>query len=175
SLRDCRVLGPDELRLSLDEAKEIAPGALSAEQVEALWREADGRFTPFSASSYSATGLPRLHVPSAAGPLVASEEAVLVDPAPAIVALQREGDLIGALELAVLKAPELVEDLLRTAGPRYQEEGLLERLHLLLSALPESYSRSDRVLEWRLVAGVAANDYQEAFEDADAYLRTHAA
>lgn len=175
ALRDCRVLGPDDLRLTLAEAREIAPGALSAEQVEELWREADGRFTSFNAASYRATGLPRLNVPSATGPLVPFDEAVLVDPAPAIVALQREGDLVGALELAVLKAPEMVEDLLRTAGPRYQEEGLLERLHLLLSALPESYSRSERVLEWRLVAGLATNDYHQAFEDVDAYLRTHAA
>lgn len=174
-LDDCQTVGPEVFRVSLQEAREMAPGALAAEQVEALWTEADGRFTPYTSAAHRAAGLPRLNVPSAAGPLLAREEAVLFDPAPAIVALQREGDLIGALELAVLRVPEHVEDLLRMAGPRYQEEGLLERLHLLLSALPESYARSERVLEWRLVAGVAANDYHEAFEDADAFLRTHAA
>lgn len=173
--RKFQVIGEETLRVTLTEAKEMAPGAIAIEQVEKFWRESDGQFTLYNTAIHRAAGLPRLNVPSSSGPLLPVDEAVLVEAGPAILALQREGDLLGALELAVLKAPELVDDLLRTAGPRYQEEGLLERLHLLLSALPEGYARSERVLEWRIVAGVAAKDYHEAFEDADSFLLTHAA
>src|SRR5690606_29347584 len=41
--------------------------------------------------------------------------------------------------------------------------------------LPDSHSHSERVLEWRLVAGIAANDYQQALADVDAYLAAHVA
>lgn len=169
------VMAEEALRLTLSEARQMAPGALTSEQVEKLWRESQGRFTSYSAVVQRAAGLPQLHVPSPSGPQLPADEAVLVDIGSAIAALQREGDLIGALELAVLRAPELVDDLLRTAGPRYQEEGLLRRLHLLLSALPEGYARTERVLEWRIPAALAADDYHDTFEDADAFLRTHSA
>jgi len=175
NLEGFHVISEYSLRVTLSEARQMAPGALSSQQVEQFWREADGRFTRYNAAAQRAAGLPQLNVPSSGGPLLPVDEAVLIDPGPAIAALQREGDLVGALELAVLRAPELVEDLLRTAGPRYQEEGLLERLHLLLSALPEGYARTERVLEWRIPAGLAANDYHQAFEDADSFLRTHEA
>lgn len=170
-----QVVGQESLRLTLDEARELAPGSLPGQVIEALWREADGRFTDFTSSAHMAVRLPRLTVPSPAGPLAATRNATLVEPRTAVVLLQREGDLVGALELAVLRAPEMVEELLRHAGPRLQEEGLLQRLHLLLTALPQAYSLTERVLEWRLVAGTWANDYSAVFDDVDTYLQTYTA
>lgn len=169
------VVGQERLRLTLAEATELAPGSLPGQVVEALWRETDGRFTDFTSAVHMAVRLPRLTVPSPAGPLVEARNAALVEPRTAVLLLQREGDLAGALELAVLRAPEMVEELLRHAGPRLQEEGLLQRLHLLLTALPEAYSQTERVLEWRLVAGTWANDYGAVFDDVDAYLETYTA
>ncbi|HET8985679.1 MAG TPA: hypothetical protein VFN03_07960, partial [Trueperaceae bacterium] len=169
------VVGPERLRLTLAEAMDLAPGSLPAQVIESLWREADGRFTDFTSSVHMAVRLPRLTVPSPAGPLVEARNASLVEPRTAVLLLQREGDLAGALELAVLKAPEMVEELLRHAGPRLQEEGLLQRLHLLLTALPEAFSQTERVLEWRLVAGTWANDFSAVFHDVDAYLETYTA
>jgi hypothetical protein len=169
------VVGPERLRLTEQEARGLAPGSLSAQVVESLWREADGRFTDFTSSVHMAVRLPRLTVPSPSGPLVETRNAALVEPRTAVLLLQREGDLAGALELAVLKAPEMVEELLRHAGPRLQEEGLLQRLHLLLTALPEAFSQTERVLEWRLVAGTWANDYSAVFEDVDTYLESYTA
>lgn len=174
-LRRCLVIGPDGLRLTLDEARNIAPGSLPAQVVESLWRESDGRFTDFTSAVHLAVRLPRLTVPSPAGPLVEQRHAAPVEPRTAVLLLQREGDLARALELAVLRAPELVEELLRHAGPRLQEDGLLRRLHLLLTALPESHSHTERVLEWRLVAGTWANDYSTVFSDVDSYLEAYTA
>ncbi len=169
------VFGPDELRLSLDEAELLVPRAVPVGQVEGLWLAAGGRITELLRRANGLAGIPPLTVPSPVGALVDLQDARLVDAPLAIQALRREGELVAALELATLKAPELVEDLLRQAGPRFQEDGLLQRLHLLLSALPDSYSRSERVLEWRLVAGFAAADVASVLADADAYLAVHMA
>jgi len=174
-VRRCDVIDARELRLTRGEALELAPASLPEQVVEALWRDAHGAFTEFMAAAHRAVRLPRLNVPSAAGPLVDVRDGALVEPRTAVQMLQREGDLAGALELAVLRAPELVDELLRLAGPRLQEEGMLQRLHLLLSALPEQYAKSERVLEWRLVAGTWTNDYADVFADVDAYLETHTA
>ncbi len=174
-LERCHVLGPETLRLSLGEAQAAVPGALSTAEVEALWRSTEGRFTELSDRGQRAARLPKLLVPSAGGSLRLERDAALVEPRLAVLALQREGNLVAALELAVLHAPELVEGLIRAAGPRFQEEGLLARLHLTLSALPEPYSSNESVLEWRFVAGFAAGDHAEVLNDVDAYLETHAA
>lgn len=174
-LRRCLVLDEDFLRVRREEAAAIVPGGLGPEAAERLWRASGGRFTELAAVAHQAAGLPRLHVPSPAGPLLPESAAELVDVRQAVYAFMREGDPISALELAVLKAPELVEDLLKHAGPRFQSEGLLARLHVLLSALPESHSHTERVLEWRLMAAWAANDYQEVLADVDAYLAAHVA
>ncbi|HEX7001912.1 MAG TPA: tetratricopeptide repeat protein [Trueperaceae bacterium] len=174
-LSRCYVVGPEQLMVTREEAGGMLPAALDQAAVEALWRRSRGRFTELSSMANEAVNLPRLNVPSPEGPVLPQGREELVDPRLAVYAYVREGDPISALELAVLRAPELVDDLLRTAGPRFQSEGLLERLHLLLSALPESHSRGERVLEWRLVAGVATNDLQGVGEDVDAYLSAHSA
>lgn len=170
-----RFLGPAELRLPLSEAELLVPRAVAPLQVEEMWRSVDGRFTDLLRAAHRLVGLPALAVPSPSGALVDAHEAQLVDAPLAVQALRRVGDLVGALELATLQAPALVDDLLKQAGPRYQEEGLLRRLHLLLSALPEEYSHSERVLEWRLVAGFAAGDIATVLPDVDAYLAVHVA
>jgi|GEM_PF-132282 len=174
-LSRCLVLDEGFLKVTLDEAIALAPGGLGQAAVERLWRTSEGRFTDLASAAYQAAGLPRLHVPSAGGPLLPESAPELVDVRQAIYAYMREGDPVSALELAVLKAPDLVDDLLKHAGPRFQTEGLLNRLHVLLSALPESHSHSERVLEWRLVAGIATNDYQGVLPDVDAFLAAHTA
>jgi len=75
----------------------------------------------------------------------------------------------------VLGAPDLVDDLLRTAGPAYHERGLMRRLHLLLAALPPAFQRQERVLEWRLLAALDVGELAAAAPDVDAYLETHVA
>jgi tetratricopeptide (TPR) repeat protein len=169
----CTVIGPEELRLSQEEAAWIVPGALAPDALRALHRETGGRFTELLERAHRQAGLPLLRVPAAGGPLVAAPEAELVDAALTVRALQLDGHLIEALELAVLQAPELVEGLLRQAGPAYQEHGLLARLHLLLSTLPDPYASAERVLEWRLVAALAADELSSVAAVVDEYLEQH--
>lgn len=171
----CRVHGPEALRLTQAEAGAVAPGGLGADRVEALWRTSEGRFADLIADAQRWAQLPALPVPGPDGPMVAQRDAVGVAPDQAVRALWREGDLVEALELAVLAAPELVVDLLRQAGPAYQERGLAERLHLLLSALPAPHDRQERVLEWRLWAALAVGELGTVVADVDAHLLAHPA
>lgn len=171
----CTVLGPDELRVPLAEAELAAPRAVAPAELAELWRSAEGRFTPLIQRAHRLAGLPSVSVPGPTGSLVAKDQAQLVEAPLAVQALRREGELVAALELATLKAPEMVDELLRQAGPRFQEEGLLPRLHLLLSALPEAHARSERVLEWRLVAALASSDLAAVLPDVDAHLAVHVA
>ncbi len=174
-LQRCRILDEAALRVRVDEARAALPAALSDAVVADLVSASGGRYGTLSALAQRAAGLPRHLVPTPQGPLLDVAEAELVEPSLAVLALRREGDLVAALELAVLRAPHLVEELLRTAGPRYQEEGLLTRLHVLLSALPESLGGRERVLEWRLVAALAAGDLAVVAPAVDAHLHAHSA
>ena len=171
----CLRLGREELRLSLAEAEQVAPGGLGHERVAELWRTTEGRFTDLMGAAHTAVGLPPLNVPAPAGPLRSADRAEPVPSALAVRALAREGDWIDALELAVLAAPELVDDLLRTAGPAFHERGLTRRLHLLLSALPPAYARQERVLEWRLVAAADTGELPSVLPYVDAHLAAHRA
>ena len=171
----CEVLDQRALAVLPREARAALPAGLSDEAVASLLRESEGGFGTLTARALREAGLPRQLVPSPDGARVDDTSAEVVEPALAVLALRREGDLVGAFELAVLRVPHLVEDLLRHAGPRYQEEGLLERLHVLLSAVPEPYARRERVLEWRLVAALAADDLGAVAPEVDAHLQAHAA
>lgn len=173
--RVATVRGPEELRLRRDEVDGVLPRSLPAAGVHELLLRTGGRFGELLLEAARAAHLPLPKVPGPFGPLLAEEEAELVDPALAARALAQAGDPLGALELAVLRAPELVEELLRRAGPAYQERGLLERLHLLLSAVPPPYADRERVLEWRLVAATAAGALGDVVDAVDAHLATFAA
>jgi tetratricopeptide (TPR) repeat protein len=167
------IVGPDDLRVAPAEAPRIVPGGLDGDVVAELQRATAGRFTDLVTKANQLAQLPPLHVPSPAGRLVPAAEARLVAPAVAVQALQHEGAYVEALELAVLRAPDLVEDLLRTAGPAHQEHGLLRRLHLLLTAVPAPYATRERVLEWRLVAALAADELAAVVADVDAHLQAY--
>ncbi len=164
------VIGRDTLRLSPHEALQIAPNGLPPETLKALYADADGRYTPFTGAAARAVGLPRVYVPTPFGPAVANDDAESFAAEVTVQALQREGRLVEALDLAVMRQPELVEALLRRAGPAYQEEGLLPRLHLLLSSLPDPYRGAERVLEWRTVAALSVDDVASVAEEVDEHL-----
>jgi hypothetical protein len=168
-------LGPLDLALTADESLALAGDLLSPASARSLRNRAGGRYPQFVALMNGQLGLPVPEVPGPAGsskPVAAAEP---VPPALLIAALRRQSRLVEALEVAVMSAPDLVEELLSQAGPEYQQRGLLRRLHLLLSSLDPPWSESERALEWRLVAGSAENDLQEIIPCIDRHLELHGA
>lgn len=159
-----------ELALSAEEARSVAPHELSDEQVRLYHKRSEGRIVEFLSLAQREVGLPLPSVPAPDARMVPPDQARGEEPRLVVRALQREGRWTEALELAVMAVPELVDDLLRMAGPRFQEEGLLSRLGLLLDALPDPYRTTERVLEWRLVSGLARGDMQEIAIQADEHL-----
>lgn len=171
----CLVLDAADLAVTREDAAMIAPGGLSAAELDAVHRDTGGRFTDLLTLSHERAQLPRFPIPTPMGPVLPRREAEVVDVPLAVLALQREGRPVDALELAVRAAPEMAEDLLRTAGPAYQDEGALPRLHLLLSSLPQPYRSLERVLEWRFVAAFATNEWRALVEEVDAHLEAFTA
>lgn len=169
------VRGPAQLVVQPSEADAIVARALDREAVDELLLATGGRFGDLLREAARAVHLPLPKVPGPGGPLVATEDAQAVDASLAARALARDGDHVGALELAVLGAPELADEFLRRAGPAYQEKGLLDRLHLLLSALGPPYRTRERTLEWRLVAAAGTGRLADVLDAVDAHLAAFAA
>lgn len=174
-LGGCLVFGPEALCVTRPEADLVVPAGLGRERTDQLYAESAGRFTVLARLANEAAQLPHMPVPSPVGPMLPRSGGEAVDVPLAVLALKREGRSLEALELAVRAAPDVVEELLRAAGPAYQDEGALPRLHLLLSSLPQPYRSLERTLEWRLVAAVAAKDWQSVAAEVDAYLEGSAA
>lgn len=173
-LPGCCVLGPEDMALTLAEAREMSPRGLNDEELQKIWRRAAGRMVDVLTHGLRAVDMPLPTLPTPDGRLLPPSEARGEEPRRVVQALVRERRVVEALELAVLAMPEGVEDLLRTAGPQFQEQGLLARLGLLLAALPEPHARGETVLEWRLVAGFATGDVADVLPAVDAHLEAFA-
>jgi len=169
-LSRCQMVGPEVLHVTRDEADLVLPAGLPEDQAEAIYSESGGRFTQLASLASEAARLPRLPVPSPHGPILPRQRSEAVDIPLAVLALRREGRQLEALELAVRGAPDMVDELLRTAGPAYQDEGALPRLHLLLSSLPQPYRSQERTLEWRFLAAAASNESASLMDEVDAFL-----
>ena len=168
-------LRQEELALSPEEAAELAGHYLSRDETQLLWRSSGGAYTTFKNSVCRLRGAPLPYIPSPQGDLIASGDEALVSPPLLLDTLQRLGRHIEALDLAVMSMPERVAEMLEEAGPAYQAEGLLARLHLLLTSLDDEYQRHEKVLEWRLVAGFNQSDYAELLPIIEAYLQDNEA
>ena len=168
-------LRQEELALSPEEAAELAGHYLSRDETQLLWRSSGGAYTTFKNSVCRLRGAPLPYIPSPQGDLVASGDEALVSPPLLLDTLQRLGRHIEALDLAVMSMPERVAEMLEEAGPAYQAEGLLARLHLLLTSLDDEYQRHEKVLEWRLMAGFNVSDYSHILPGIEAYLEDNEA
>jgi hypothetical protein len=166
-------LGPLDLAVSAEEATALGAHSIAPAAARAYRRRTSGRYPEFMALVRQELGQPPIPVPSPAGDLRPATEAEAVSPELVITALRKQSRLVEALEVAVMSAPELVEDLLTQAGPDYQQRGLLHRLHLLLSSLDKPWIDRERTLEWRLVAGVGVGDLKDLLPDLDRYLQAH--
>ncbi len=168
-------LRQEELALNPDEAGEVAGHQLSSDEINLLWRSSGGAYTAFKNGVCRLRGAPLPYVPSPQGDLVTPGNEALVSPPLLLGTLRNLGRYIEALDLAVMSMPERVAELLEEAGPAYQAEGLLARLHLLLTSLDDAYQGQEKVLEWRLVAGFDQSDYNELLPTIEAYLKDNEA
>lgn len=168
-------LRQEELALSLGEAEVLAGHYLSSDETRLLWRSSGGAYTTFNNSVYRLRGAPLPYIPSPQGDLVVPGNEALVSPPLLLDTLQRLGQHIEALDLAVMSMPERVAELLNEAGPAYQEQGLLARLHLLLESLDDVYQQHEKVLEWRLLAGFSQSDYTQLLPVIEAHLKNNEA
>ena len=168
-------LRQEELVLEPDEAGELAGHQLGSDEIDLLWRSSGGAYTTFKNGVCRLRGAPLPYVPSPQGDLVTPGNEALVSPPLLLGTLQNLGRHIEALDLAVMSMPERVAELLEEAGPAYQAEGLLARLHLLLTSLDDAYQRHEKVLEWRLVAGFSQSDYKDLLPVIAAYLEDNEA
>ena len=168
-------LRQEELALNSGEAEELAGHYLSGDETQLLWRSSGGAYLTFRNSVCRLRREPLPYVPSPQGDLVASGNEALVSPPLLLDTLRRLGRHIEALDLAVMSMPERVAEMLEEAGPAYQAEGLLARLHLLLTSLDDEYQQHEKVLEWRLVAGFSQSDYTQLLPVIEAYLKDNEA
>ena len=164
-------LRQEELALTAEEAELLTGHFLSEDEKRTLWRSSGGAYLTFMNSVCRLRGLPLPHIPSPQGALAPPGEEVLVSPVVLLGVLQKLGRYVEALELAVMSVPERVAEIIGEAGPEYQEQGLLERLHLLLESLDDCYRGGEKVLEWRLVAGISQSDYSYLLPVIETYLR----
>lgn len=164
-----------DLALTPEEAEALAGHHLTPEERQLLWRSSEGAYLTFRNGVCRLRGVPLPYIPSPQGDLVVPGNETLVSPELLLETLKRLGRHIEALDLAVMSLPERVAELLEDAGPAYQEQGLLARLHLLLESLDDRYQQHEKVLEWRLVAGFSQSDYLRLLPAIEAHLRDNEA
>lgn len=168
--RGARRIDTEQLQLTLAEATELAPRGVADDEIRRCYKRTNGAYTAFLAAVHAHAGLPALQLPGPTGPRLSRGDGRLFEPRRVLRALVRAQDWEAALELAALRVPEAIESVVADAGPAMQEAGRLRRLHLVLSALDAAYQRSETVLEWRLVAAVAAGEQQAVLPDVEAHL-----
>ena len=162
-------LSRETLRLRPEEARALAAGRLSDAEGEVVFKTSDGVYLDFVRGVARLGGGEPPLVPSPRGALRAPGDEVLVSPEALLDVLLRLGRAVEALELAVMSRPERVPEVLKEAGPVYQEEGLLGRLRLLLESLDEK--ETEEVLSWRLVAAGSQGEHAPLLPTVQAFLR----
>lgn len=167
-----RVVLSSRLGLSFEEAQQEAPD-LSAEAVNHLWRITDGAYLDFLTGLHRLTGelAPEIPTPRGATRRPLGEE-VMVDPAVFLDVLLLQRRFIEALDVACRRVPHRVREIITDAGPAYQDQGLGERLYLLLRSLDDEYLADKTVLEWLLVAAAHAGQLSSVLPLVEACLQT---
>lgn len=168
-------LQPTELKLTNAEAKELVAGTLSERETTILYQTSRGAYATFWAGLQTIRGEPEPRVPAPHTKLVGSEHQKLVDPEALLDALLRLSRYVEALDLAAMKSPSRVPEVLKEAGPVYQEKGLLGRLYLLLQNLDAVDQDNEEVLSWLLVAAINRGEYRELLPKIEQFLDVHEA
>jgi len=134
-------LGPEELALTLEEARALARelGAGDEDGVRSLWEEAAGVYEPFRQALHERLGLPPLFRPYPQGPEPPASGAGPFDPGRALALLLRQGRLLEAFPLAVRHDPETALRIAEEASEVFLARGEYARLAGLLEELLARY------------------------------------
>ena len=166
-------LGRDTLKLRPEEARALFMGRLDDAEGSVVYKTSGGVYLDFIKGLSRLRGEAPPFVPSPKGALKAPGDEVLVSPDALLDALMRLERFTEALDLAVMSLPERVPDVLKEAGPVYQEEGLLGRLRLLLESLDAK--ESEEILSWRLVTAGSQGEHAPLLPTIQTFLRRHEA
>lgn len=167
-------LSQSEVKLTPVEARVMA-GVLSEDQVSTLYSVSDGAYYTFL------TGLKRIKgeadplLPTPSGVLIPADRERRVAPKALLDTLMRLKRYVEALDLAVMKLPACVPEVLKEAGPVYQDQGLTGRLYLLLQSLEAKYQNNEEVLSWLLVAAVGRGEHRELLPRIEQFLSLYEA
>lgn len=163
-----------ELKLTLAEAREMA-GMIDEDHLEVLYKAADGAYYTFLTGLCRIKGDPYPLVPTPTSSEVPGDRESLFAPEALLNTLLQLKRYVEALDLAVMQLPKRVPEVLKEAGPIYQEQGLMGRLYLLLRSLQVEHQDHEEVLAWLLVAANNQGEYRELLPRVEAFLAHHEA
>jgi hypothetical protein len=147
------VLEAVEFSLKLDEASDIALGAVTLDDVSSLLERCRGRFVDFVAAVRATEGLPPLLEPEPEGFSFSGGAVNELPPGLLISSLRRRGASMEAFEVCVRLSPELAGDFVADAAPHYVLNGLNRRLLRQLEFLPAPVrEQSDDLMRWWFAA-----------------------
>lgn len=167
-------LNRSEIRLTETEARVLA-GVLEQSQTEMLLAASRGAYYTFLTSLHRIKGEPDPLLPSPTGSLVPADRERLVSPDALLDTLMQLKRYVEALDLAVMKFPGRVPEVLKEAGPVYQDKGLIGRLYLLLQSLEPAHQDNEEVLEWLFVGAAGRGEYRDMVPRVEDFLAKHEA
>jgi len=162
---DLKLIGPNQLALTLDEAKAIASEFLPAEQVESIWAATRGAYLEFLTQANRATSLPPLQ-------LVSRPAEVPEDAARHLLPLfVRQGRWVEALEIAIQHDTTQAIELFRQSARLILEQGLHDRLWELVRFLdPKAFEADDELFYLYFRAATATNHHRALADRVLKYL-----
>jgi tetratricopeptide (TPR) repeat protein len=162
------VISPEQLRLTRQQAQEVAGSEIGRRDCELLLEASNGAFVPFLEMKYQLLGLPppRLKGRSLGAPAI--PEALTNEEVFEI--LVRRHRWMEALELSVHEFPERVGEVVGKAGDLFFDQGLFDGLWRLLSRLPSVHRCSEEVLYWMFSAAMAVRKQEDVIRSVEEYL-----
>jgi hypothetical protein len=170
-----RVVTADMLRLSQDEALELAANRLPPSHTTAIWNSTHGVHDLFVKALFERLNIPQLLLAGPHGPRLPPElrsTEAAGDYLELLITHQRWTE---ALELAAHHLPEKILQVLTEAGHVFHERGLHKRLWALLATLPTSLQDNELVLYWQLMAAFRLGQEQTLEPQVKTFLDHHEA
>jgi hypothetical protein len=152
------ILEAREFFLSLEEASDIARGAIPPEDVAGLLSRCGSRFVSFVSAVRATAGLPPILEPEPNGFSVSGGGLKELPATLLVSSLRRRGACMEAFEVCVRLLPELASDLVVEAATQYVANGLNRRLLRQLELVPEKIrEQSDDLMRWWFSALTSEN------------------